>query len=90
MLSIVVNKLFKHSVVVSTMDFIEASAKFIPKFSASCSASDLLSLLVILEGIDIPYTFSLPIASASNTAQTLESSPPDNPKTARLNPHLEK
>ena len=62
--------------------------KLIPKLLASFSASVLLSLLVIFDGILTPKTFSAPIASANNTAQTVESRPPDKPKTARLKPVL--
>ena len=59
-----------------------------PKLLANFSASLRLSLLVILEGILTPKTLSLPIASASKTAQIVESSPPDRPKTARFSPFL--
>ncbi len=68
------------------MFFMGISMKVIPKLSANSFASFLLSALVIFDGILIPTTFSFPNASARRTAHTVESSPPDNPRHARLKP----
>ena len=86
--SIVLKSSSKHLFVVSNISIIGAWVKFIPKLFAKSSASLLLSLLVIFEGMLTPYTFSAPRASAKSTAQTVESNPPDSPKTARFNPFL--
>ena len=67
-----------------------SSINFIPKFSAKVFASDLLSPEVILDGIETPRMLSLPSASHKIVAQTVESSPPDKPKTARFKPKAEK
>ena len=72
----------------SIIERIGTSTKFIPKLLASFSASDILSLLVICEGIETPVTLSFPRASVNNTAHTVESKPPDNPSTARFIPHF--
>ena len=88
LVSTFLNISFKVLSILSTTFLIGASRKFIPKFCAKFCASFLLSLDVITDGILIPKTLSLPRASASNTAQTLESSPPDRPITAFLNPVL--
>ena len=51
-----------------------------PIFAVSF-ASTKLSFEEYLEGIKIPITFLLPIASTAIAALTAESIPPDNPRT---------
>ena len=60
------------------------------KSSAVFFASSRLPLEEYLDGINIPITFLLPIASTAIAALIAESMPPDNPKTIFLKEFLKK
>ena len=69
-----------------TIGSISTIRKLSPIRSAESFASDFECSDEYFEGIEMPYTFLAPIASAAIAATSAESMPPDNPSAIDLKP----
>ena len=67
---------------------IEIVFNSMPRFDAKLSESFLLVSDVYLDGINTHEVFSFPSAYTAKAATNAESTPPDKPIIAFLNPHF--